>query len=211
MAGNPGRSVAFIVSAWLLLATAAASCTRPSPSGDLLAIPSTGGLDQRRIDAAIRAEVNYARCRKGLAPLEASVAMMQVASGHAKWMARSRQLTHASTVAGRASTRARIRATGIPFRAGSENIGLVARYRIDGRSFRIRDAKTCQFADGSGQTIPAHSYASLASYVVELWMNSRSHRKNILDGRVRWMGSGAALDPRGPHCGSYYLAQIFAG
>ena len=104
-----------------------------------------------------------------------------------------------------------LKSSGVRFRAGSENIGLVHRFQIDGQRFRIRDASTCAFATGSGTPIGTHSYASLARHAVNLWMASSGHRRNILDRKVTMVGSAAAVDTSAPYCGQVYLSQNFAG
>lgn len=210
--GMSGPIRAILAIAVMVLGTVqAAACSRPSVSGAEAAIASPARINQTLIDAAIRAEVNYHRCKAGLPPVDASGGLARVAGTHAKWMARARSLSHKSTTAGQATAMARLRSSGVRFRAGSENIGYLARFRIDGLSFKIKNAATCEFATDSGQRLGAHSYATLAQKIVELWMNSQAHRRNILDRKVRKVGSGAGFDAKAPYCGSFYVSQTFAG
>lgn len=168
-------------------------------------------IDQPLLDAAVRAEVNYHRCLAGLSKLSpAEETLVKVAASHSKWMAETRKLSHKSTVTGRSSLRDRIRSANIRIRAGSENIGMVHRYQIDGQSFRILDANTCTFASYQGENLPAHSYASLARHAVGLWMTSNGHRKNILDPRVTRVSTAAAFG-EGQYCGQFWLTQNFVG
>ena len=162
-------------------------------------------------DAAIRAEVNYHRCRAGLAPLKQADGLRRVASRHALWMAKSRSLSHKSSTPGQSTTLARIKSSGLKIRAGSENIGYLGRFQFGNGAFRITDASGCGFAAANGAAIPPHSYASLARSIVQLWMDSPAHRRNILDRKVTRVGSGVGYDPRAPHCGNFYVAQDFAG
>lgn len=193
-----------------VLPTAADACARTvSKKAAELVVP-TGRINQDRLDRAIRAEVNYHRCRAGLPSLgRASDNLAKQVKGHSQWMARSQQLTHRSTVPGAATLKQRMRATGVKFRTGSENIGMVHRYQIDNRRFKIRGQ--CQFATYEGQALPAHSYASLARHIVNLWMNSPGHRKNILDRRVKRVSTAVAFDPNAQYCGRYWLTQNFIG
>lgn len=192
-------------------ATTASACTRSVPAGaDQLLVPQKR-IDQSLLDAAVRAEVNYVRCRNGLSVLSpAAQTLVKVAASHSQWMARSRTLSHRSTVSGQASLRDRIRSANIRIRAGSENIGMVHRYQIDGQSFRILNSQSCQFATYDGQSLPAHSYASLARHAVSLWMTSSGHRKNILDPKVTRVGTAAAFG-EGQYCGQFWLTQNFVG
>lgn len=194
----------------LLAATAASACTKSMPAGaDLPLVP--GQIDQVKLDAAVRAEVNFHRCRAGLRPLgPANTALVQVAAAHSRWMARSKKLSHRSTVSGKASLKDRIRAANIRARAGAENIGMVHRYQLDGQRFRVLDGGQCRFATQSGAPLPAHTYASLAEHAVGLWMGSSGHRKNILNPRVTRVSTAAAFG-NGQYCGQFWLTQNFVG
>lgn len=190
---------------------AAAACGRALPAGaDAVVTPGTR-IDNGRIDAAIRVEVNYHRCKAGLSALAPADGLRRVAGTHAGWMAKTGELTHRSGVAGQATTLARLRASGLRIHAGSENIGYLARYQIDGTRFRIRDASACAFASRGDQPIPPHSYATLARMIVTLWMQSPAHRRNILDPKVSRVGSAIGFAAAAPHCGRYYVSQSFAG
>jgi len=195
-----------------VVATASEACSRSvSAKAAKTVVPQTR-INQSLLDDAIRAEVNFHRCRAGLPRLsEASRSLSSVAEKHSKWMARTQQLTHKSTVAGASTLQQRVKSAGVRFRTGSENIGMVHRYQIDNRRFKIVDSNTCQFRTNDGQPLPAHSYASLARHVVSLWMNSPAHRKNILDNRVRKMTTAVAFDPNAQYCGQFWLTQNFIG
>ena len=194
-----------------IAATTASACTRSLPAGaDRVLVPQER-IDQRLLDAAVRAEVNYHRCRNGLAALKpAERTLIQVAASHSQWMARSRTLSHKSSVPGRTNLRQRIRAANIQVRAGSENIGMVHRYQIDGLSFRIIDSSSCSFSTHDGNHLPAHSYATLARHAVSLWMSSHGHRRNILDPKVTRVSTAAAFGD-GQYCGQFWLTQNFVG
>lgn len=192
-------------------ATTASACTRSVPAEAGRVLVPQSRIDQSLLDAAVRAEVNYHRCRAGLRPLgQAENTLSRVAAAHSQWMARSRTLSHRSSVPGKSSLKDRIKSANIKFRAGSENIGMVHRYRIDGMSFRILDSGSCKFASHQGENLSAHTYASLARHAVSLWMNSKGHRKNILDPKVTRVSTAAAFGD-GQYCGQFWLTQNFVG
>jgi uncharacterized protein YkwD len=191
--------------------SAAQACDRASVSGANRMVDPGDRIDAALLDAAIRVEVNYHRCKAGLAPLKAATGLRRVAETHAKWMAKKGQVTHKSTVAGQATLRARLSTSGVKFKTGAENVGMVHRFQIDGGSFRITDASACAFATNAGKPIPAHSYGSLARLAVSLWMASPGHRANILNRNVKLIGSAAGFDASAPWCGQFYLSQNFAG
>ena len=192
-----------------IAATTASACTRDYPAGASEMVPAR--VDQKLLDAVVRAEVNYHRCRAGLRPLgPAKSALVEVAEAHSRWMARARTLSHRSGVAGASSLTERIRAANVEASKGAENIGMVHRYRIDGQHFRIVDGASCSFASRSGERLDAHSYASLARHAVGLWMNSSGHRRNILDPGVTRVSTAAAFGD-GQYCGQFWLTQNFVG
>ena len=198
--------------ALLLSATVAEACTRSVPARAAEIVVPTSRINQGLFDKAVRAEVNYHRCRAGLNPVgDAGSGVAKVARGHSDWMASRQILSHRSTIPGRASLSQRIKSTGVSYRTGSENIGMVHRYRIDNRRFKILDSSSCRFATNDGRALPAHSYASLARHIVQLWMESPGHRKNILDRNARRTSVAVAFDPKAQYCGRYWVTQNFIG
>lgn len=208
------RIFAVCIGAALLfsLPGAADACSRSVSKKSAETVVPAGKINQNLLDAAIRAEVNYHRCRAGLSKLrDAGNGMASQAKKHSTWMARTGQLTHRSTVAGSASLKQRVKKSGVKYRTASENIGMVHRYQIDNKRFKILSSSSCKFATYEGQALPAHSYASLARHAVNLWMNSPGHRKNILDKRVKSMSTAIAFNPKAQYCGQYWLTQNFIG
>ncbi|SIO20961.1 CAP domain-containing protein [Vannielia litorea] len=193
------------------LSTHAGACTRDTVPGAEATI-DPARLNQPLLDAAIAAEVNYQRCRHGLTALSGAPALRDTALGHAEWMASTGTLSHTSSRPGRATVKARILASGLRVRRGSENIARVALYKVEGRTgYRIADAAACAFTTPAGQPIGRHSYGSVAGYTVGLWMASPDHRVNILAGKYRMAATAMAVDPTGRACGSLFIAQNFAG
>lgn len=196
----------------LMTPAIAEACTRTvSKAASTTPVPAKR-INQSLLEDAIRAEVNFHRCRAGLRSVgEAGNGLTQQAQKHSTWMARAQQLTHRSTVPGASTLQQRVKNAGLKVRTGSENIGMVHRYQIDNRRFKILDSASCQFATYEGQKLPAHSYASLARHIVNLWMNSSGHRKNILDRKVTKMSAAVAFDPNAQHCGRFWVTQNFVG
>ena len=192
-------------------ADAARACKQPSVSGGNRPV-EPGRINQSLLNAAIAAQVNYLRCRKGLPQLSSQPRLRKVAEGHARWMARARNLTHNSNVPGKRTASARVISTGIDLRMGSENIAKVSLYQLDGiRQFRISNASACQFATQKGAPIARHSYNTLAKYVAGLWYESAKHRQNMMDPRAKMVGTAAGFDPKAQYCGQLYITQNLAG
>lgn len=188
------------------------ACTRKvSKTAAQTIVPSTR-INQKLLSDAVRVEVNYHRCRAGLPEVSSAGApLAKEARNHSRWMAKKQQLTHRSTVPGRASLKQRIKASGLSFRTGSENLGMVHRYQIDNRRFKILSNSQCKFATYDGKPLPAHSYATLARHIVNLWMDSPGHRRNILDREAKKVSTAVAFDPNAKFCGRFWLTQNFIG
>lgn len=202
----------FGVAVLLSLPGMADACTRQvSKEAARLQVPTTR-INQSLLENAIRDEVNFHRCRAGLGVVgDAGNNLANEAHKHSAWMAQTQQLTHRSTVAGAATLQQRVRNAGLRVRSGSENIGMVHRYRIDNKRFKILSSSACQFATFDGKSLPAHSYASLARHIVNLWMESPGHRRNILDRTVNKMSAAVAFDPNAQYCGRFWVTQNFIG
>lgn len=185
---------------------AEAGCRLQPVSGANTALP-TKNIDRHLLNAALLAEVNYARCKKGLPSLKGVKGMVKQADAHSKWMARARKLTHR----GKTTLTGRLRGSGIRFRTGAENIGVFSLYQIDGRMTRDVDIRSCRIAYMDGSTVPRHSYSSLAKMAVTYWMASPKHRKNLMMRNVQMVGNGLGIDRKAARCGKVYMTQIFAG
>lgn len=207
------RFAAFACAVLMLgLPGAADACSRSVSQTAAKTVVPANRIDQGLLEAAIRAEVNYHRCRAGLRDVsDAGSALAKQAEKHSIWMAKTQQLTHRSTVAGAATLQQRVKNAGLKVRTGSENIGMVHRYQIDNHRFKILNSSACQFATYEGQALPAHSYASLARHIVNLWMESPGHRRNILDKKVSRMSAAVAFDPNAQYCGRFWVTQNFVG
>ena len=162
------------------------------------------------MDRAIRAEANYQRCLKNRGPLQPLSLLRDPAQTHSYWMARAETLSHSSSIAGRRTLQERISSTGLPVRSAAENLAQVPLYDLTPR-FRVVDAASCRFASPSGRYLGRHSYESFARKVVDLWMKSPGHRRNLLSRSTSYMAAAAVLDPQARHCGDIYVTQIFAG
>ncbi len=188
------------------------ACTRNVSAKSARTVVPSARINQSLLDDAIRAEVNFHRCRAGLKTLtDAGSGLGSQAKKHSSWMAKTQQLTHRSTVSGSATLKQRLKRSGIKFRTGAENIGMVHRYQIDNQRFKIVNSNACQFTKYDGTPLPAHSYASLARHAVNLWMNSPGHRKNILNRKVTKISTAVAFDPNAQYCGRFWLTQNFVG
>lgn len=190
--------------------SAHAKCAVQRVSGEEKII-SSKRLNQAKLDAAILAQVNFYRCKHGLAKLAPASGLRRQASKHSVWMARSGKLSHKASGGSSRTLSKRLKSSGLKYKTGAENIGVMRLYNIDGRRFMIRSSGKCVFTTPSGKPIGRHSYRSLAQLAVREWMESPGHRKNILRRNLRHTGAGAGIRPNSRHCGAVFLTQIFSG
>ncbi|WP_208347816.1 CAP domain-containing protein [Pseudaestuariivita rosea] len=203
--------VSLILGFAVLGASAAEACRKANmPRGADRTIP-TSNINQNLFSKAVLVEVNYQRCRAGLRPLRNNGNLVKAASGHSAWMAKARNLSHKSTRRGHRTVADRISRNYGNFSRASENIATVQRYWLDnGRTFYTKNLAECHFENGRRDRIPPHSYRSLAQWTVKLWVDSPSHRRNIMDRDVKHIGTAVQFDPRHKNCGAYYATQNFA-
>ena len=207
-----------------LLALAAACSHRATPevsaACDALPAPDPAfarqidgeAIDQWRFDAALPHAVNSERCRRGVMPLIADPALARAASYHSGDMVRHDFFDHASPVEGRATLRERYSQVGADYARAAENIATLSLYAVGDRHFVQRDAAACDFAfTPDGPSIPRHTYASAAESLLENWMESGGHRRNILHPEMTRHGAGVALKPDPRICGTLIVVQNFAG
>ena len=205
-----GWAVALTVVLMLAANVAGAACSKAQVAGSDIAVPPER-INQPLIAATILAEVNAARCKAGLRAVAGAPGLTNVAAAHSAWMAATHVLSHQSDRSGVATLAARLATAGKGGRGGTENIGQVHRYGVDlvGR-FKITSATACQFATEDGQVIGAHSYRSLAAAIVALWLKSPAHKANMMNRKVRSLGSGVAFDGSADWCGQFYVTQTFS-
>jgi len=192
--------------------TAAACEALGAPDPALAAPLDRYGLDQWLLDAAVRHEVNRARCDRGLSPLAEDPALARAATYHSGDMVAHDFFDHTSPVEGRATPADRLTYTGTTFTRLAENLATLSVYDFDDRHFITRDREKCDFAfSQNGPAIRPRSYAGAAKALVEAWMDSSGHRRNILNPDMTRVGTGAAVRSEPKVCGELVVVQDFAG
>ncbi len=198
------------LAALLAAAPAVSACVQPQYSSSQMQAVPTSGIDQALFSDAIAREASYQRCKRGKRKLAVAPKITGIAARHSQWMAKAGKLTHVSTVPGKRRLGARVRSTRLPFLTASENIASLSRFQFSEQKFSINDSSGCRFSY-NGIPIPRHTYASLARRVVELWMNSSGHRRNLLKSGNRLVGGGVGFDAKAPYCGQFFVTQTYMG
>ncbi len=210
-----GLWLALIATAWLAQGQSGLAACKPPPfsSAERKAIP-TRNIDQDLLSKAITKQTNYFRCKRGLKPVVYDPALKSAADIHARNMARLEQLSHELPVFGAGTLKQRFSKAKVKVkRMRAENIGTEFRMVIASRMFITDDAKSCRLRYyDSRKPVPQHSYGSLARSMVQRWHESKGHRAIMLSRDARRMGAAARFTSGGEApCGTYYLAQDFAG
>ena len=155
---------------------------------------------------------NHERCKAGKKRLSTHATLRKAALIHSRNMEKTKVFSHTSRAGNARTLKDRAKLANLKWRWIGENIALQNRYQFrSGVQFKIVNTATCQFADGkTGAPISAHSYASLAQSVTAKWMASKGHRQNILSRNAGRMAATLVLDDSAPHCGKFYITQVFS-
>lgn len=185
-----------------------AQAKNSQPSREESAPVNVGVLDQDLLSRLVVEETNRFRISQGRGPLTVSEPLTTAAVGHAKAMAENGFFAHKNPHDSRQRNLTdRISHAGLKSRAVAENIALT--YALDFRDLQawIRDSRGSR----SRQAPPVleYTYRALARSVVQQWINSQGHRRNLLGRPYSQIGLGfaAAKDPQGR--GKVYCVQTF--
>ncbi|RAI85024.1 CAP domain-containing protein [Algoriphagus yeomjeoni] len=152
-------------------------------------------LDRGLLQAAMFFVTNEERIKYGLKPFEHSEVIEKVASEHANDMVSYNFYSHVSRVSGKKTIGERFSREGLKRMLIGENISssIGLQYQT-GRQINIpRSGGMYTYANNRREVILPHTYLSYAREVVQLWMNSPSHRKSILNPRFDQLGCGSQV------------------
>ena len=145
---------------------------------------------------AILDATNVARGEHGLAALEPNATLHRAATGHARRMVEGNFFSHHDPEIEALRTPSdRVGAAGAANPQAAENIITeVAIEYESGENVYVRDRAKGHFSrTAKGPILPRHTYRSFAQSVVQRWMNSPGHRKNILAKDALQIGIGTAF------------------
>jgi uncharacterized protein YkwD len=188
------------------IAAVAALCAAAAAQADPVRIPprlqapiAVSGPDQTLFNEAVLIYSNAVRRQHGRPPLRLDPGLSRAAAEHAVNMARLRTHSHELPVRGQKKLSQRIKRQSLSFRQAAENIAMDKVYRLLGRPISM-SSRGCHFRYGDTmETVPIHTYASLAEQVVSRWLASPKHRASLLSPTYRRLGAGVRGDPQGPH------------
>ncbi|MEB2782860.1 CAP domain-containing protein [Algoriphagus sp. C2-6-M1] len=152
-------------------------------------------LDRGLMQAAMFYATNEERMKYGLPPFEHFDLIEKVASDHADDMVSYSFYSHVSRVKGKKTIGERFALEGLKRMLIGENISssIALQYQA-GRQINIpRSGGMYTYANARREAILPHTYLSYAREAIQLWMNSPSHRKSILNPNFEQLGCGAQV------------------
>lgn len=164
------------------------------------------------LDAAVFHETNRRRQEKGLPALKHDEKARAAAKMQSQDMARGSFVGHENPNPKRKTMSDRAELAGLRSRVLAENVAssFGRRYK-SGQSFYSREVngRKIYSYEPDGPPIPMHTYLSFAAALLDNWMNSPGHRKNILHKDVEYLGCACEL-PRNPNAmETFYCTQVF--
>lgn len=170
-------------------------------------------FDTNLLSAAVLHATNAERNKHQLAPLRHHPGAERAAALQAEIMRGRGSISHDNPSHPKLQTlEDRVRAVGLKYRFIAENVATAFALRYEsGRAFypRTVDSKTIVSYTPDGPPIPPHSYASFAQALVQNWMNSPGHRKNILSTNASYLGASCLPEPNPTVVRKFYCAQVF--
>ena len=164
------------------------------------------------LDAAVFHETNRRRQQQRLPALKYDERARAAAQMQSRDMAKGGFVDHENPNPTRKTMSDRAKLAGLQPRALAENVASAfgRRYK-SGQPFYSREenGRKIYSSQPNGPPIPMHTYLSFAEALVDSWMKSPGHRKNILHSEVEYLGCACEL-PRNPNAmETFYCTQVF--
>lgn len=150
-----------------------------------------GHPDLQRLQAVLYFLTNEVRVKYKLAPLEYSKQLEATAHMHAEDMVKHQFFSHMNTLTPAKyspNDRARLNKISNPFLAENIIEGYGLQYTSK-RTVYLRGKGNFSYKP-DGALLGPHTYLSLGEALIDGWMNSKDHRKNILSTNALQLGCG---------------------
>jgi uncharacterized protein YkwD len=151
-------------------------------------------LDLNKIQAVIFYLTNEVRLKYKLAPLDHNTVLEKTAAMHAHDMVEKDFFSHENSLEkGKRTPNDRALLNGIsnPFLAENIIEGYGLQYRANQTVYLHGKGKFSYTPNG--ELLKPHTYLSLGESLIEAWLNSKDHRKNILAREALQLGCGVAF------------------
>lgn len=174
----------------------------------------TDAINHELLAAAILRETNEHRRQAGLTPLKHDSKATEAAKIQSEIMRARGSISHENPENRRYRTlELRAKAVGLKYRLIAENVATAfgLQYESGARFYPERkNGKTIFRYRPGGPPIPPHTYATFSKALVDAWMKSKGHRKNILLKDAEYLGAhcSPANDPQ-TTMPTFYCTQVF--
>ncbi len=170
-------------------------------------------FDAALLSAAIFHRTNAVRAEHELPALEYSTQAAKAAQAHSEAMANGDYLSHGTPKKKKnLSPYERLHNEGLQPQFSAENIAFSFLLKYEsGKPFFTREenGKTLYSYEPEGEPLQSNTYLSFASSIVQQWMDSPPHRKNLLSKEPTQLGVGAALSTTKSGFDQIYSTQDF--
>ncbi len=165
------------------------------------------------LSAAVLHETNRRRVAEGLPALKHHAKAMAAAEIQSQIMQKRGAISHENPEVPKYATLIkRVQSVGVNPGFAAENVATAFGLRYDsGRNFYKREerGKTIFSYTPEGPGMPPHTYESFARALVEAWMNSPGHRKNILHQAPEYLGASCLVSVGKSDMPIFYCTQVF--
>jgi uncharacterized protein YkwD len=149
-------------------------------------------IDYPLLNAALFYESNRARAENGLPPLRWNLQLEITAYNHSLFMVDQFEFAHYSGSSARRSPGDRAALAGVTNPQIQENLGInFALDYIENTPFYVHGDGVFSYDNNPAHFLPVLTYREFARRAVDLWMDSFSHRRNLLSEKAVQMGTGA--------------------
>lgn len=174
-----------------------------------------GEFDTNLLAAAVFHETNRRRELQGLPALSFNPGAQEAAAMQARIMAKKGKISHDNPEHPELKTlQDRVRKAGLTPQFAAENVATAFDIQYEsGRTFyeRVENGRTIASYTPKGKSIPRHTYLSFAKQLLDGWMNSPGHRKNILHKSAKSLGASCVpgVESGSGPMRTFYCAQVF--
>jgi uncharacterized protein YkwD len=169
-------------------------------------------LNRALLDAAVFHETNVRRQKHGLARLLLHPQARQMARMQSRGMADMGEVSHEHPDRARRTLSDRAQAAGLKGALFAENVASAfGRNYRSGDPFYVREenGRKIPSQQPNGPPIPRHTYLSFAVALVDSWMASPGHRRNILLSEATHLGTACEPSPTESTMETFYCTQVF--
>jgi uncharacterized protein YkwD len=195
------------------------SLYRMSPSGFFSMEKVQARIDLQQLNhdllsAAVFHETNQRRKNNGKGTLKHLPRLDEASRMHARDMAEYEYVAHMNPREQELETPLdRVREVGLDdIRFVAENVAshFGMQYESGETIFPMeRDGNTEYYYQPGGKPIPNHTYRSFAESLVDDWMSSPGHRRNILSEKSEFLGAGCSMGEGEMGPVKFYCTQLF--